>query len=373
MKPAQLTPENPLDQWVARVVRDDIRALEPYAVPDSSGMVKLDAMENPHALPEPLRAELGDLTGAVPVNRYPDPAARVLKVALREYMRIPAGLEIVVGNGSDEIIQMLALGCARPGAVMLGVEPSFAMFPLIARVCGLQFTGVPLTAQFALDADAVVAAMQRHRPALTFLAYPNNPTGNLFDAGAIERIVRAAPGLVVIDEAYHPFAQKTFLPRVHDFPNLLVMRTLSKLGLAGLRLGMLIGPAHWTVEFEKLRLPYNVNALSQAFAARVLGCAHVLDAQAGEIRAERARLAQGLQRLPGVSVYPSEANFVLFAVPGAAAVHAALQRSGILIKKLTGTHPALAQCLRVTVGTASENDAFLAAMAASLGAGAAHA
>jgi histidinol-phosphate aminotransferase len=368
MKPAQVSPENPIEQWVARVVREDIRTLEPYTVPDSAGMVKLDAMENPHALPEFLRAELGELAGAVPINRYPDPAARALKVALRDYMRIPDGLEIVVGNGSDEIIQLLALGCARPGAAMLGVEPSFTMFALIARVCGLEFVGVPLAPRFALDADAVVAAMQRHRPALVFLAYPNNPTGNLFDAGAIERIVRAAPGLVVIDEAYHPFAQATFLPRLHDFPNLLVMRTLSKLGL-----GMLIGPSHWTVQFEKLRLPYNVNALSQAVATRVLRSADVLEAQAAQIRAERARLTQRLQRLPGVSVYPSEANFVLFAVPGASAVCDALRRSGILIKKLAGTHPALAECLRVTVGTAAENDAFLAAMTASASSGAAHA
>jgi histidinol-phosphate aminotransferase len=373
MKPAQVLPESPIEQWVARVVRADIRALQPYTVAEAAGMVKLDAMENPHALPPELGSELGALAAEVPINRYPDASARALKAAVRAYMNVPAGAEIVLGNGSDEIIQLLALGCARPGAVMLGVEPSFAMFPLIARVCGLEFVGVPLAEQFALDAEAVLAAIQRRQPALVFLAYPNNPTGNLFDAGAIERIVRAAPGLVVIDEAYHPFAQASFLPRLNDFPNLLVMRTLSKLGLAGLRLGMLIGSPQWTVEFEKLRLPYNVNALSQAVATRVLGSAHVLEAQAARIRADRASLAQRLAGLPGVTVFPSQANFLLLRVRGAAGVHAALARAGILIKKLAGTHPALADCLRVTVGTPAENDAFLAALAASLDGEAAHA
>lgn len=361
-------PAHEIEQWVARTVREDVLDLQPYSVAEAAGMVKLDAMENPHALPPALRAELGGLAAAVAFNRYPDPNARELKAAIRRYMRIPESLDIVLGNGSDEIIQLLALGCARPGACILGVEPSFAMFPLIARVCGLGFVGVPLAPGFALDAEAVIAAMKRHRPGLVFLAYPNNPTGNLFDAGAMERIVRAAQGLVVVDEAYHPFAQASFLPRLDDFPNLVVMRTLSKLGLAGLRLGVLIGRAHWTTQFEKLRLPYNVNALSQALAARVLSCAEVLEAQAAEIRAERGRLAARLAAMPGVEVFPSQANFLLLRVPHAAAVYDALKAGGILVKKLAGSHPALEDCLRVTVGTAEENDAFLAVLAANLGA-----
>jgi histidinol-phosphate aminotransferase len=367
MKPAEFTSQRPIEQWVARIVRDDIRSLQAYAVPDAAGMVKLDAMENPHELPPALRGELGELAANVSLNRYPDPAARELKAALRDHLQVPETMDIVLGNGSDEIIQLLALGCARPGSSMLGVEPSFAMFPLIARVCGLQFVGVPLGADFSLDADAVIAAMERHRPALVFLAYPNNPTGNLFDAGELERIVRAAPGLVVIDEAYHPFAQASFMARLDDFPNLVLMRTLSKLGLAGLRLGMLIGSPAWTEQFEKLRLPYNVNALSQAVATRVLRSATLLEAQAAEIRRERSRLASELQALPGVAVYPSRANFLLFRVPRAAAVHAALKSARILVKNLADSHPALENCLRVTVGTAAENDAFLAALATSLG------
>ena len=368
MKPAEFMPDDRIEQWVARIVREDIRSLRPYSVAESAGMVKLDAMENPHALPQALRAQLGELASTAALNRYPDPQARELKAALRAYMQVPDTLEIVLGNGSDEIIQLLALGCARPGGSMLGVEPSFAMFPLIARVCGLQFVGVPLGADFSLDADAVIAAMARHRPALVFLAYPNNPTGNLFDAAAIERIVRAAPGLVVIDEAYHPFAQASFMPLLKDFPNLVLMRTLSKLGLAGLRLGMLIASPEWTLQFEKLRLPYNVNVLSQVVATRVLQSAQVLQAQAAEIRNERSRLAAKLQAIGGVAVYPSQANFLLFRVPDATSVHAALKSAGILIKNLAGAHPALENCLRVTVGATAENDAFLTALAASVGA-----
>jgi histidinol-phosphate aminotransferase len=344
-------------------LREEILALQAYRVPDASGMVKLDAMENPYRLPEPLRAAIGARVADAALNRYPDPAARELKAVLRQTLQIPEAMEIVLGNGSDEIIQLLALACARPGAVMLGVEPSFAMFPLIARVCGLQFVGVPLAADFSLQSDAVLAAIERHRPVLTFLAYPNNPTGNLFDARVIEHILERAPGLVVLDEAYQPFARETFMPRLRDFPNLVVMRTLSKLGLAGLRLGLLVAAPAWAEQLEKLRLPYNINALSQAVAIEVLGAGDVLAAQAAEIRAERARLTARLRGIAGVQAFDSHANFVLFRVPRAQAVYEHLLRCRILVKNLAGSHPALVDCLRVTVGTPAENDAFLAAMA----------
>jgi len=351
---------------IGRVVRDDIRALTPYHVPDASGYTKLDAMENPFALPEGLRQELGAIAAAAALNRYPDAEARELKAALTDAMGVPAGMGLLLGNGSDEIIQMLALACARPGAAMLGVEPSFAMFPLVARYCGLRFVGVPLTAGFELDADAVIAAMTREEAPLVFIAYPNNPTGNLFDTGAVERVIRHAPGLVVIDEAYHPFAQSSFMPRLAEFPNLLVMRTLSKLGLAGLRLGLLAGRPEWIEQLNKLRLPYNVNVLTQVVATHVLAHRAVLDAQATQIRTERRRLIDRLQAMERVQAYPSDANFVLFRVPRALEMFEALKERRILIKKLAGSHPALEDCLRVTVGTAAENDAFLGALATAM-------
>lgn len=363
MDTPQPSVEQAVPQYLARVLREEVFALEPYRVADASGMVKLDAMENPYRLPAALRARLGKRVAELDLNRYPDPDARELKAVLRRSMQIPAQMRIVLGNGSDEIIQLLALACARPGAIMLGVEPSFAMYPLIARACRLQFVGVPLAADFALDGEAVLAALERHRPALTFLAYPNNPTGNLFDAAAIERIVQRAPGLVVLDEAYHPFAGATFMSRLRRYPNLVVMRTLSKLGLAGLRLGLLVAAPQWTEQLEKLRLPYNVNVLSQAVATEVLQAGEVLAAQAAEIRAERARLVARLRALPGVEAFDSQANFVLYRMPHAQAVYEHLKRRNILVKNVAGSHAALAQCLRVTVGTPQENDAFVDAMA----------
>jgi len=348
------------------IIRDEIRALTAYHVPDPDGMVKLDAMENPYRLPQELCRVLGEGVAGAALNRYPDPAARELKLRLRAAMQIPAAMELVLGNGSDELIQMLALAVAKPGAVMLGFDPSFVMFRMIAAFAGMRYVGVPLNADFSIDIAAAVAAVERYQPALIFIAYPNNPTGNLFDAGAIARIIAAAPGLVVVDEAYHAFAGASFMPRLAEFPNLLVMRTVSKLGLAGLRLGLLAGHGAWLHHIDKVRLPYNVNVLTQRVAAEVLQHRDVLDAQAAAIRSERSRLFAGLRGLPGVEAYASEANFILFRVAKADQVFSGLKQRGVLIKNLHGSHPLLADCLRVTVGTPAENAQFLSALTAIL-------
>jgi len=350
-------PKSPAD-----LIRPEILGLAAYHVQDATGMVKLDAMENPYALPGALRAEVAAATAAAALNRYPDPDAARLKARLKAAMGVPAGAELLLGNGSDELIQMLALACARPGAVILGVEPSFVMFRLIAQWVGARYVGVPLRADFGLDLPAVEAALEREQPALVFLACPNNPTGNLFDAAAVAQVVARAPGLVVVDEAYHAFADRTFMPRLADHPNLLVMRTLSKLGLAGLRLGLLAGAPQWLDQLDKVRLPYNVNVLTQCVAEAVLGHADVLEAQAAEIRAERGRLAAALAARPGVTAFDSAANFILFRVPGAQRVFEGLRERRVLIKNLAGSHPLLEDCLRVTVGTPQENAAFLAAL-----------
>ncbi len=345
------------------LVRDEIRALAAYHVPSSAGLVKLDAMENPYRLPAALQSELATLLAAQPFNRYPDADAVRLKTALRKAMGLPAAAALLVGNGSDEIIQIIAMAVAKPGATLLSVEPAFVMFRMIATFCGLEYIGVPLCADFSLDEPALLAAVRAHRPAVIFLAYPNNPTGNLFDAGAIERIVDAAPGLVVIDEAYFAFASRSFLDRFMAFPNVVLMRTVSKLGMAGLRLGVLAGPHGWIAEFEKIRLPYNINSLTQA--AAVFGLEHydVLEEQAAAIVAERGRLEAALRRMTGVEVFPSQANFVLVRVRDARAAFAGLLTRGILVKNVSASHPLLANCLRITVGSPEENTAFLAALA----------
>jgi histidinol-phosphate aminotransferase len=349
-----------------QLIREDVRALSAYHVPERTGLVMLDAMENPHPLPATLRAEIAQWVSNVAINRYPDPQASRLKARLREAMEVPSGIEIMLGNGSDELIQIIALAVAKPGASLLSVEPAFVMFRMIAICAGLRYAGVQLNSDFTLDVEAVITAIDLHQPAVIFIAYPNNPTGNLFDRDDLSRILKAAPGLVVIDEAYHAFAQESFMPRLTDFPNLLVMRTLSKFGMAGLRLGFLAGRREWLTQLEKLRLPYNVNVLTQTVAENLLQRMDVLQEQAREIKSQRAELYADLSGLPGVRAYRSDANFILFRVSGADEVFKNLVQRGVLIKNLNRSHALLENCLRVTVGTAQQNQQFIQALKQSL-------
>lgn len=349
---------------IERWIRPEIRAISAYHVPDPGKMVKLDAMENPYPWPPEMVDAWLERLRHVAVNRYPDPAARALVGRLRAAMGVPDGMGVLLGNGSDELIQILALAVAAPGRKVLAPEPSFVMYRMIATFAGMDYVGVPLRPDFSLDREAMLAAIAAHDPAVVFLAYPNNPTGNLFDAADVEAILAAANGVVVVDEAYHAFAQASFMGRLGEFDNLLVMRTVSKLGLAGLRLGLLAGPAAWTAELDKVRLPYNINVLTQASAEFALEHLDVLDAQTARIRDDREAMADGLSALAGVEVFPSRANFILFRVPTgrAASVFDGLKAKGVLIKNLAGAGGPLADCLRVTVGTPEENRAFLAAL-----------
>ncbi len=349
-------------------VRPEIAALKTYHVPVASGLVKLDAMENPYRWPSEMVQSWLKEIGQVAVNRYPDPQAPALKSALRAALGLPESMALLLGNGSDELIQMLALTLARPGAVLLAPEPSFAMYRLTASVCGLHYVGVPLHLDYALDIEAMLAAIALHRPALIFIANPNNPTGNAFDPASLRRIVERTPGVVVLDEAYYPFTDANAIGWLMQYPNLLVMRTVSKLGLAGLRLGLLCGASGWIEQIDKTRLPYNINVLTQASVEFAFKHAAVLSTQAAAIRRERERLFTQLKKRSALTVYPSEANFILFRAPAgrADAMHAALLDQGVLIKNLHGSHPMLADCLRVTVGTPEENVIFLKALDAAL-------
>ena len=348
---------------VAALVRPELRALSAYAVAKAGGMVKLDAMENPHPLPAAQKAALAAALARVPINRYPDGGADEVRDALRRALAIPPPLELLVGNGSDELIQIITATLARPGAAMLAPEPSFVMYRMNAIYSGMRFVGVPLAADFSLDRPAMLRAIEQERPALVYLAYPNNPTGNLFAAHEVEAVIRAAPGLVVVDEAYYAFAGASFLPRLPEFANLLVLRTMSKVGMAGLRLGYAVAAPEWIAEFNKLRQPYNVNALTQAAVAALLADTAWIDEQARAIRAERERLADALARLPGTTVFPTQTNFILARVADATRWFEGLKARRILVKNLHGWHPLLERCLRITVGTPAENDLLLAACA----------
>jgi len=248
---------------------------------------------------------------------------------------------------------------------VLAPVPGFVMYEMSARLQGLGFVGVPLTADFELDAEAMLAAVRAHRPALTYIAYPNNPTANLWDDGAIERIVEAVRehgGLVVIDEAYQPFASRSYLERLARHDHVLLMRTLSKFGLAGVRLGYLIGPEALVAEIDKVRPPYNVSVLNCEAALFALEHEDEFARQAQVLRAERARLVAALRGLPGATPFPSEANMVLVRVPDAAAAFEGLKARGVLVKNVSGLHPLLAGCLRLTVGLPEENDQMIAAL-----------
>jgi histidinol-phosphate aminotransferase len=348
--------------FVAAVVRADIRAQKAYVVAPAEGMVKLEANENPFALPDAVKVRVTAALAGVALNRYPDGGADALRATLRRALSLPEALGVIVGNGSDELIQLVVAALARPGATVLAPEPTFVMYRANALNAGLRFVGVALKPDFTLDRPATLDAIARERPAVIFLASPNNPTGVRYPAADVEAIVRAAPGLVVLDEAYAPFADESFLGRVREFPNLLLMGTLSKVGMAGLRLGYAAGAPEWIDELNKVRPPYNVNALTQAAVGALLAETGWITEQAAAIRAERQGVATALARLPGVAVFPSQANFLLVRFADAGRVFDGLKARRILVKNVSGSHPLLANCLRITVGTSGENALLMAAL-----------
>ena len=363
---------------IAATIRQDVTSMHAYAVQPSAGFVKLDAMENPFRLPAPLQRELGERLAGVAINRYPGASVAQVAERLAAHVELPAGSRLMLGNGSDELISLLAMACDVPAAqapggqapAILAPLPGFVMYEMSAKLQGLRFVGVPLTAGFELDTAAMLEAIATHRPAITYLAYPNNPTANLWDEAAIERIVAAVgaqgQGFVVFDEAYQPFSSRTWMQRMAAHPHVLVMRTLSKFGLAGVRLGYMAGAAALIAEVDKLRPPYNISVLNAEATLFALDHADEYARQAALLRAERERLQAALRTMPGATPFPSEANMILVRVPDSARTFEDLKRRGVLVKHVAGLHPLLANCLRLTVGTPEENGLMLDALASSL-------
>lgn len=354
---------------VERWVRDDVRSMQAYHVPPSEGLLKLDAMENPYEWDEDIRDAWLQTLKTISLNRYPDPAARELVQRLREVMNIPDELDVMLGNGSDELIQIIQMALTVDGRSILAPVPSFVMYEHIARTLRLKFIGVDLNSDFSLKTDRMIETIKRENPACVFIAYPNNPTGNCFSSDAIDEIINATNGLVVIDEAYHAFCGDSYLNRISEFENIVVMRTLSKIGLAGLRLGFMVGVPAWLKEFEKIRLPYNINCLTQASVTFALEYYSLFEIQAQKIRSERTRLYDALEKFDNIEVFPSQANFILLRTnpDKAVKIHEALKNKKILIKNLHNPeiNPKdnfLADCLRVTVGSPEQNDLFLTAL-----------
>jgi histidinol-phosphate aminotransferase len=358
-----------IDSLIRNTIRSDVLAVPGYHVADASGFIKLDAMENPYALPEHLASELAERLAGVALNRYPVASYASLKQRICQQLGVPAGYDVLLGNGSDELISILDMACARQDrrAVVLAPVPTFVMYARSAQFAGMDFVGVPLKADLTLDLPAMLAAIAHHKPALVYLSYPNNPTGNLFDADAIVTIIEALgdTGIAVVDEAYEPFAQQSFMHRLPEFDNLLVMRTVSKLGLAGIRLGYMSAAPKLLEQLDKVRPPYNVNVLTQVAAEFALDHVDVLNSQAALLREQRTLLAAALAAIPGVHVFPSDANFILARVPDADAANAYLLSRKVLVKNVGKMHGVLANCLRITVSTPEENAAFLDAFKAS--------
>ena len=355
-----------LSDRMSRYLRADVQGMHGYAVQPSAGFVKVDTMENPFRLPAALRRQLGERLAEVALNRYPAERGDVLRAALAQHANMPEGCDIMLGNGSDELISLLTLAADVPGNVVLAPLPGFVMYEMSAKLQGLKFVGVPLTPDFELDGPAMLAAVREHQPALLYIAYPNNPTANLWNDVVVDAIIEAAPGLVVIDEAYQPFAARDSLERLRRHEHVVLMRTMSKFGLAGVRIGYMMGRKALIAEIDKLRPPFNVSVLNCEAALFALEHVDEYAKQAATIRAEREKLYGDIAKLPGVHPFPSEANMILARVPDAKRVFEGMRARGVLIKNVSALHPLLADCIRITIGTPEENPQTLAALRGAL-------
>ncbi|HAN79998.1 MAG TPA: histidinol-phosphate transaminase [Gammaproteobacteria bacterium] len=345
------------------LIPERVRLGAVYHVQDATGMIKLDAMENPFVWPSCLRAQYAERIAKCSLNRYPDPYASAVRVPLRQWMGIPETLDILFGNGSDEIIALLISSLIGSGRSVCAPDPSFVMFKVLADQYSVAFRALPLDSSFDIDLDGWLACLRKTDPAVIFVPQPNNPTGNLFSRERLAKIVESTQALVVIDEAYTAFTDADFLDWSVTYPNVLVMRTLSKVGLAGSRFGMLVGHPAWISELDKMRLPYNINVLSQTAVQFALEHAQILEEQSYCIRKERTKLTHELEKR-GFNVWPSEANFVVVKceVDKARPIFEALKLRQILVKCLDGSHPRLKDTLRITVGSSEEINTLLTAI-----------
>lgn len=360
-----LTRKDEMKPGHPEVIKPAVAQLEAYDPHTRPWRIKLDANESPYALPASIREGVLQALGMVDINRYPDPEAEHLRHTLGRWIGIDPAM-MLLGNGSDEMIQIILMGCGIPAGAVLFPTPTFSMYGIAAQVLDQRALEIPLSPGWSLDVPQMLEASARERPRVTFVATPNNPTANCFRNEDVRALIEAVPGVVVIDEAYQPFSGQTFLPLLETHPHLIILRTLSKIGLAGLRVGVLLANPDLITHLNKVRAPYNLNAYSQVAAEVVLQHWHLLEPQIREIGRERERLREHLARMPGVEVFPSQANFVLarFAA-GGTKVWEALEAESILVRHYPGSH-VLADCLRITVGTPAENDSLTEALRAIL-------
>ena len=347
---------------IEKIIKEQIRKQQAYPIEEQSCRIKLDANENPYTIAPSQQNRIFEQLKTISLNRYPDPASTDLREQFAQYFGIDKDM-LMIGNGSDELIQVLltAFDSSSSGGVITPV-PTFAMYRIIAVNTGHSIIEVPLNDQFDLDRENILDAMSRNKPHLIFLSYPNNPTGNLFDSGIIEEILTKSDGIVVVDEAYVNFSEKSFLPELDRWDNLVILRTLSKVGFAAIRLGFLIGKPSLVHELNKVRLPYNLNALSQAVGLFFLKYEDELQKKIDSIILSRQHLFNELTDIDGIHPYHSDSNFILFSCAhDKNRLYRELLKKGILIKNFTSPD-SLKDCFRVTVGSNEENREFLEAL-----------
>ena len=333
------------------------------------GLARLDCNELAFGpTPEELDRFARALRGLA-LQRYPDVSGRPLREALAKRWSVDAD-EILLGNGSVELLGLLmtAFGAGRRGepAKVLYPEPSFPYYEVVAKVHGVVPVPVALDRHFQLDEGRFLEAIDSARPALGLFASPNNPTGNRFDAVVLERLAQRLDAAFIVDEAYADFDGETMLPRVRAVPGLFVLRTLSKVGFAGVRLGALVGAREAIAELDKVRLPWNVSSVAIALACTALDCPELLEGRVKAVVALRHELETALRQIPNLVVFPSQANFLLVQVPADAShIFSRLLAEGVLVKEVS--RPGLLdRCLRITVGPAVENERCVRALRAAL-------
>lgn len=349
-----------LMQLVGKKVKD----LEAYQVENVDCEVKLHANENPFSPPGELLDHFRESLPDFQLNRYPDPDCRELKQAISRRVGQPVE-NLAIGNGSDELIQILLQIFCDAGDSIAFPDPTFAMYSIIARGMGLHLHGVALDEGWDFGGQEFLQSIKNDGPRVVFLSYPNNPTGNCFSEDAVGEVIRDFQGIVVVDEAYHDFSQRSFVNHIEKHNNMVILRSLSKIGMAALRVGYAVADPVIIEQINKIRLPYNSNTVSQSFASQLLSNFSSVQKQIDCIIEERRRVLRVLADETAVTVFPSDSNFILFRVDrGGSDLFRKLIQKGILVRDLSA-HPRLKNCLRVTIGTPEENDRFLTGLKAS--------
>ena len=345
------------------LIRTDILRSSAYHIADvPHDCVKLDAMESPYDFPPDMQNALGERLKSAPIRLYPNIAADDFIPKLKATFNIPNTAAVAVGNGSDELIQFITMLVARENAKVLAIEPTFVMYRRNAELFGMQYIGVACNEDLTLNLEAVLTTINDEKPDLIFIAYPNNPTGTRYERNAVEKIIQAATGIVVIDEAYGAFSSDSFLQEAGQIDNLLVLRTFSKIGFAGLRLGYVSGSLNIINELNKILPPYNMNQLCLAAAKFALENLAWINNNINTLKMEREIAFAKLEDIKGVKVYPSEANFLTIRTPNADECFNLLLKNGFLIKNLTNAHPLLKNCVRITIGKPEDNAKWLSVL-----------